>query len=180
MVAEHDGFITVESAPGQGSTFRVYLPRSDREQASIAPIREPLPRGRERILLVDDEAHLAQLGQSMLTRLGYDVASYTSSVEALAAFRAAPQDFQLVITDQTMPDLTGETLVRELRRLRSDIPIILCTGYSHAMNEEKAKLLGIDAFYMKPVLSRDLAQLIRRVLEQRAAIDFDAPIRRPN
>ena len=168
VVAEHGGFITVESAPGQGATFRIYLPRSDRAQASIAPTREVLPRGRERILFVDDEAHLAQLGQAVLTRLGYDVASYTSSVAALAAFGAAPHDFQLVITDQTMPELTGETLVRELRHLRSDIPIILCTGFSHAMNEEKAKLLGIDAFYMKPILSHDLAQLIRRVLEQRA------------
>ena len=169
VVADHGGAITVESAPGQGATFAIYLPRCDSAQAPIAPAAGPLPCGCERILFVDDEARLAQLAQATLTRLGYDVTSCTSSLKALDAFRAAPQSFDLVITDQTMPELTGAVLVRELRRLRSDIPIILCTGFSHAMNEEKAKQLGIDAFYMKPILSRDLAQLIRRVLERRLA-----------
>src|SRR5438132_1331732 len=108
-------------------------------------------------------------GQAMLTHLGYDVVSYISSEEALAAFCAAPERFDLVITDQTMPHLTGADLAQALRGLRPDIPIILCIGYSQTMTAEQAEQLGLDAFCMKPLRLRDLEVTIRRVLTQRRA-----------
>ena len=111
---------------------------------------------------------LADLGQTALEQLGYEVVASTSSREALEAFRAMPQRFDAVVTDQTMPHMTGEQLARELRRIRPDIPIILCTGFSHTMNPEKAQAVGIDAFCMKPVVVRDLAVTIQQVLEQRS------------
>jgi len=111
---------------------------------------------------------LARLGQEMLEYLGYEVTTYTRSLEALTAFQADPQGIDLVITDQTMPEMSGERLIQELRRLRPDIPIILCTGFSHRMTAENAQALGIDAFVTKPVVTQELAVAIARVLAQRA------------
>jgi len=119
------------------------------------------------VLLVDDEATLVHLGEAILRRLGYEVVICTSSTEALDVFRAAPQRFDLVITDQTMPHMTGERLAQALRRLRPDIPIILCTGFSHVMHAERAQELGIDAFLMKPLAMQDLAQTIQQVMAAR-------------
>jgi CheY-like chemotaxis protein len=112
---------------------------------------------------------LVHLGQELLVRLGYTVTGHTSGVEALTAFRAAPQQFDLVITDQTMPTMTGEALVRALRDIRSDLPIVLCTGFSYAMTKDKAAALGIDAFLLKPLVAHDLGCTIRQVLAQRQA-----------
>jgi DNA-binding NtrC family response regulator len=111
---------------------------------------------------------LTQLGEAMLTTLGYEVVSYTNSAAALAAFRAAPERFDLVITDQTMPHLTGADLARALRELRPDIPIIICTGFSHTMTAERAEQLQLDALCMKPLRLRELAGTIQRVLTQRS------------
>jgi CheY-like chemotaxis protein len=116
---------------------------------------------------VDDEDALSTLARETLIRLGYDVTVSTSSLDALAAFCATPQGFDLVITDQTMPAMPGETLVRELRRIRPDIPIILCTGYSPLIDAERAAVLGIDAFLPKPVESATLAHTIQQVITQR-------------
>jgi len=168
IVTSHGGAITVESTPGEGTGFAVYLPRMANQARADTPLEEPVQGGQECILFVDDEAMLALLGQEMLAPLGYQVVVHTNSVEALEAFRTAPQRYDLVITDQTMPDLTGEALARELRHLRPDIPIILCTGFSHTMTQEKAHLLGINAFLMKPLMIRDLARTIREVLGQRS------------
>jgi PAS domain S-box-containing protein len=166
IAVSHKGAVRVESTPGQGATFAVYLPQFRQSATATASFEEQLPGGTERILFVDDEEPLARLGRAMLERLGYEVVVSTNSLEALEVFRTAPQRFDLVITDYTMPGMTGEVLARALRRLRSDIPIILCTGFSHIMDAEKAHALGIDAFLLKPLLLRDLGLAIRRVLER--------------
>jgi CheY-like chemotaxis protein len=170
IVANHGGAMTVASTPGHGATFDVYLPCSKGAVKASTSRQEAIPSGHyERILFVDDEKALAHLGQAMLERLGYCAVVHTSALEALDIFRAAPQQFDLVITDQTMPHMTGDTFVRELRRIRPDIPVILCTGFSHTMSAEKARALGIDALLMKPLVSSDLGLAIQRVLMPRAA-----------
>ena len=160
IVTSHSGIITVASSPGQGSTFAIYLPRMATTAEQQASVEETVPPGHESILFVDDEEALA--------RLGYEVVSSTSSAQALAVFQRMPQHFDLVVTDQTMPQMTGERLAQELRRIRPDIPIILCTGFSHVMNAAKAQALGIDAFCMKPLVAQELALTIRQVLAHRA------------
>jgi PAS domain S-box-containing protein len=169
IVTSHGGAVVAESTLGEGSTMTVYLPQLAHD---IAPSADPpvhvVPQGKGRLLFVDDEEVLVHLGQALLERLGYEVKAYTSSFAALEAFRAGPYQFDLVITDQTMPAMTGATLVEELRHIRPDIPIILCTGFSHLMNAEKAEALGVDAFVMKPGVTRELAVAIKQVLEKRA------------
>lgn len=170
IVTHHDGVITVESQLGVGTTFTLYLPQIDETVESMAPIAEPIPHGVGRLLLVDDEAPLVRMGQALLERYGYEVVACTRSEKALSTFQADPHRFDLVITDQTMPHMTGERLAQELRRVRPDIPIILCTGFSHVMQAEKAQTLGIDAFLMKPLVARDWMTTIRQVLEHRTPI----------
>jgi len=167
IIASHGGTITVASTPGQGTTFVIYLPRvteetpvEDRVEGRMV---ELLSAGKERILFVDDEEALTNLAREMLGRLGYDVTVYTSGLDALAAFRAAPQDFDLVITDQTMPTMRGETLVRALLRIRPDIPVILCTGYSRLIDAEQAAALGIDALLMKPVETETFTHTVQQL-----------------
>jgi PAS domain S-box-containing protein len=169
IIANHGGAITVESTPGQGSTFAVYLPWSDSPGTATLPTEEPVVGGNEQILFVDDETTLVHLGKVTLQRLGYQVVVCTSSSEALETFRAAPHSFHLVITDRTMPTLTGEALVHELRQIRQDIPIILCTGFSHTVTSEQLRALRVDAFLLKPVMADEWARVIRQVLERRAA-----------
>ena len=118
------------------------------------------------VLFVDDQKPLVDIGKQMLERLGYKVTTRTSSTEALEAFRAQPEKFDLVITDRTMPNMTGEMLVKELMHIRPDIPVILCTGYSEIPSEEKPGALGIREVLRKPVVNRELAQAIRRVLDK--------------
>jgi PAS domain S-box-containing protein len=166
IVTSHGGVITVESAPGQGATFAVYFPSVAEPITPMVHTEEPLPGGSERLLLVDDEEMLVRLGQEALTHLGYNVATCTSSLEALEVFRAAPQNFDLVITDYTMPTMTGEVLAQELRCIRPSIPIILCTGFSDTMTAERARVLGIDTLVLKPWRVRDLSLAIRQALPQ--------------
>lgn len=168
IVAEHGGAVVVTSVLGGGTTFEVYLPCVDEVVSDISlPPEVRFSGGQESILFVEDEPALARLGQEMLTRLGYEVVACTSSLEALDIFRTTPQCFDLVITDLTMPQMTGEALSCELRHIRPDIPIILCTGFSYTMTADIASALGIDAFLMKPLTTRDLAAAIRRVLASR-------------
>jgi nitrogen-specific signal transduction histidine kinase/ActR/RegA family two-component response regulator len=166
IVVNHGGTIAVESQIDQGTTFMIYLPCIAWDMVREVQEEEPLPCRQGRLLFVDDEPALVHLGHAVLTQLGYDVRTCTSSVEALAAFQADPHHFDLVITDYTMPQMTGDVLTRALRRLRADIPIILETGFSHTIDAEQAAALGIDAFLLKPWTVRELARTIAQVLAQ--------------
>jgi len=165
IVKSLNGAITVDSEPGKGTTFQVFFPTIQSEAASEPEHFAPPPVGNERVLFVDDEAALAAVGQEMLESLGYDVVARTSSIEALKTFQMQPDRFDLVITDMTMSNMTGADLAREIMRIRPDVPVILCTGFSEAISEEKAKAMGIRAFVMKPVVRREIAEVIRRVLD---------------
>jgi len=165
IVKSHRGAITVYSEPDMGSTFHVYLPVIERETDPDMRSEETVPTGTERILFVDDEQPIVDIAKQMLEHLGYGVVTRTSSVEALELFRRNPEAFALVITDMTMPNMTGEEFANEIMFIRPDIPIILCTGFSRSITEEKAKVMGIQAFIMKPILRQELAETIRRVLD---------------
>jgi CheY-like chemotaxis protein len=121
--------------------------------------------GSERILFVDDEKMLVDIGQQALRRLGYDVVSRTSPIEALELFKAKPDFFDLVITDKTMPGMTGDALAKELISIRPNFPVIICTGYSQTMDHERAKQIGVKAIVMKPILINEIAAAVRKVLD---------------
>ena len=167
IVTSHGGAIRLQSTLGKGTTCEVYLPRLDMVVDDTTSQDESLPLGKGVILFIDDEEIIAGVSQRILERLGYQAVVRTSSLAALETFRQTPYHFNLAITDQTMPHMTGEELALELRRLRSDIPIILCTGFSHIMHAERAQELGIDAFLMKPFAMQDLARVIQQVLAPR-------------
>jgi PAS domain S-box-containing protein len=169
IVTSHGGAITVQSTLGQGTTFQIYLPCIETAVDGETLAEEPLPYGNGSILFVDDENSLAQVGQRLLEQLGYDVVVKTSSLEALGVFRIDPYRFDLVITDQTMPHVTGAALADKFRSIRPDIPIILCTGFSHTIDAVLAETQGIDAFLMKPLMLRDLGRTIQKVLAQRTS-----------
>jgi len=166
IVKDHDGYITVESKPGKGATFTVCFPKIAEEPTTDAVSDDAVPTGYERILFVDDEETLVEMGEELLAQLGYEVLSRTSSREAMALFRLDPSRFDLVITDQTMPELTGVGLAKEIMAIRSDIPTILCTGFSQLVDASAAKAAGIKGFAMKPLTKREIARTIRQVLEE--------------
>ena len=166
IVKQHKGEVTVYSEVGEGATFNVYLPLMTR--AGVPRTLEPLekiPSGSERILLVDDEAAIVWLERQMLERLGYRVTSRVSSLEALEAFKAASDAYDLVITDMTMPNMTGDSLAKAIKAIRADIPVIICTGFSERIDPAAAADMGIRAFLMKPVAKMELARVVRSVLD---------------
>jgi len=168
IVKTYGGEICVQSGSRQGTVFDIYLPCStgsdEQPHRKEAPL---LQTGNERILVVDDEELIAQMVTRALDIFGYTVESRTSSVEAMATFLSAPERIDLIITDMTMPHMTGEKLAIEVKKIRPDVPIILCTGFSEKMTPEHAKNLGIDALLLKPITLSDLSRTIRNLLDAR-------------
>lgn len=166
ITREHNGEITVDSEAGKGTTFSVYLPLLPTPETSIPeePVQNLRP-GNERIFLVDDDAAIVLIERRMLERLGYRVTSRSSSLEALEAFTAAPDTFDLVITDMTMPNMTGDQLAKAMMAIRPDISVIICTGFSERMDPEKAAAIGVKGFLMKPIVLSEMAKMVRNVLD---------------
>jgi PAS domain S-box-containing protein len=165
IVKSHDGAIAVESELGKGTSFHVFLPVIEASSSSARDEEDAPSGGSERILLVDDEDTLVELGSMMLEGMGYKVNGQTSSLEALDLFRQDPRGFDLVITDLTMPQMTGLELAQELLRIRPDLPIILCTGYSENLMPQSTRAMGVRELMTKPFLVRDLARTIRNALD---------------
>ncbi len=165
IIKGHGGGIQVQSTPGKGTRFDILFPIMEKQMESETAELKALPTGNEHILFIDDEEILIDLAKSMLQKLGYRVETRTSPVEALEIFGAAPDKFDLVISDMTMPGMTGDTLASELMKIRSDIPVIICTGYSEKIDEQRAKDLGIKGLMMKPFTIRRLSKTVRDVLD---------------
>jgi len=168
IIKDCGGTVTVKSKLGEGSMFTVYLPAGAREVTSKTQSSEEIPTGTENILFVDDEAILVEMGRDILSSLGYSVTALTDSIEALETFRDQPDSYDLILTDMTMPKMTGLGLAKELQRIRPEIPIILSTGFSDLVNDKNASELGIRKVLMKPFSLKDLAALIRTVLDEPA------------
>ena len=167
IVQGHKGNIKVYSEIGKGTTFNVYLPMMEKPpDTPTADGAEVLRTGTERILLVDDEPSIAKLEKQSLERLGYQVTMRVNSLEALEAFRTKPDSFDLIMTDMTMPNMTGDQLAGEIKSIRSDIPIIICTGFSERINDENAGDLGISGVLMKPAIKSEMAKMVRKVLAE--------------
>ncbi|MEE4245266.1 MAG: ATP-binding protein [Kangiellaceae bacterium] len=166
IVVRHGGMITVTSKVAEGTTFRIYFPLIEEQEvtAHSSKNKQSVVDGVGRILLVDDEELLVDLNREFLTRSGYDVDCYTVSTEAFSAFKANPNDYDLILTDQTMPTMTGRELTIEARKIRADIPVVLCTGYSNKINKQEAEKLNINALVNKPYNYNDLVLTIQGIL----------------
>ena len=170
IVKECGSGISVESAVGRGTTFTLYFPATEEQGTVLKPDRPgPLPRGRERILFVDDERAIVSLGKSYLERLGYEVTADRDPEKALERLRSDPDAFDLLVTDMTMPRMSGDALAGAALSIRPDLPVILCTGYSRSMSEQEARKMGVRAFVLKPLTQRELATMVRQVLDRGAA-----------
>jgi PAS domain S-box-containing protein len=165
IIGSYEGAIRVTSQPRKGTTFKIYLPVVGRDKAPISKGGVPVVTGTERILFVDDETTIVDMGKQMLESLGYQVTTRTSSIEALELFKAKADDFDLVVTDMTMPNMAGDKLAREMLKVKPGIPVILCSGYSAWISQEQAQAMGIQAFVAKPILRREIAAIIRKVIQ---------------
>ncbi|MBI9089100.1 MAG: response regulator [Desulfobacterium sp.] len=165
IVKDLNGDIKVYSEPGKGTTVHVYLPKAETPPLVEKFSGEPIVNGTEHILLVDDEESIAQMGRQMLEKHGYSVTACTDSLEALEAFRANSEGFDLVITDMTMPNMTGDILAAEIKKLSATTPIILCTGFSEKISRNSYSTKVIDDFLMKPVTMHTISRSIRKLLD---------------
>lgn len=166
-IRSYGGTISAVSQPGKGTVFHVFLPVFEKREDKLGTETfETLPGGSERILYVDDEEAVLDMVKKMLPRLGYEVEVFQSPVNAIKSFEAQPEKYDLIITDQSMPYMTGKNLAIELMNIRPDVPIILCTGYSELLSEEKVTSIGIKAFLMKPIVKGVFAETIRKVLDE--------------
>jgi len=170
IILDFGGDIIVHSEPSRGTVFRIYLPiiNAEKEQDQDQDT-DPLPTGCERILVIDDDMNFAQMNRKILESLGYKVSSMTDSVAAFDRFQQKPNAFDLVLTDMTMPHMTGDELSKQMLALRSDLSIILCTGFSELIDEKRAAEIGIYALVMKPFTKRELAKTVRAALDQKTA-----------
>jgi signal transduction histidine kinase/ActR/RegA family two-component response regulator len=164
IIKSYEGEITVKSQPGQGTCFTIWIPLVEAEAKDQAPEPAPLPLGTERILFVDDEPFIIEISRQILERLGYRVDTNTDPLSALERFKRDPGQYDLVITDMTMPKMTGDRLAAELMMIRPEIPVLLCTGFSERMTEAAALKMGIKGFIMKPMALAEIAQKIRKAL----------------
>ncbi len=169
IVTASGGSITVSSEVGKGTLFQVYFPRIEEDPARAKEPPAPIPHGRERVLVVDDEPGQAESLRDILERLGYDATFETESPRALELIRSRPDAYDLVVTDQKMPLLSGSKLAEEALKIRKNLPVVLCTGYSEEIGEETAASLGIGQIVMKPFTVREIAEAIRRVLDRQPA-----------
>jgi len=168
IVTAHRGMIKVDSEPGMGSVFHIYLPVYEGAEVELEETQALLPTGTERILLVDDEEGIIELGRSILVQQGFNVTTKESSIEALEFVKSCPDEIDLVITDQAMPDMSGTELTAEIHKIRPDIPVVLCTGFStRVSSEEEAKALGISEFIMKPLDRQSLLSIVRKALDEK-------------
>jgi CheY-like chemotaxis protein len=169
IAKKYGGDVLVSSQVNQGAVFTVYLPIIRKYRPKQSRQGDTIPTGQGRILFVDDELFICDMFSQILERLGYTVTCRTSSVEALGLFRSKPNDFDLVITDMTMPNMTGDVLAAQLIQIRPEIPLVLCTGYSKSISEKKALEIGIRAFVMKPLVVKELANIVHGILNPSAA-----------
>jgi PAS domain S-box-containing protein len=170
IIHEHGGHIAVESSPGAGTTFTVLLPLAEPGEVRLETIKSETPNGQGRILFVDDEAAVRRMAEKLLLRLGYELVEQARSIDALRLFREQPDAFDLVVTDYSMPDMTGDVLASELRRIRPDIPIIICTGYSATFTPEVARDAGIEGYILKPAMAEELGRMVHEVLEKKRSL----------
>ena len=165
IVERLGGKITVESKVGQGTTFRVFLPRLEKKEIRKQEAKSQLVNGKESILYIDDEEDLVRIAVERFGELGYHITGKTDSVEAMDLFQKKPDDIDLIITDQTMPGITGKELSKRVLEMRPQMPIILCSGYSETITRKEAKEIGIREFVFKPVSIFEMPRLVRKVLE---------------
>ncbi|HCY84973.1 MAG TPA: sensory box histidine kinase/response regulator protein, partial [Desulfobacteraceae bacterium] len=166
IVKAHRGAIRVSSEPGKGTEFNIFFPVIEERPKIEVRAKEDASSGHERILFVDDDRAIAEMTKESLERLGFNVNAFLDPLEALESFKADPQRFDLVITDMAMPNLTGEKLAQRVLAIKPDIPIIICTGYSATIDNEKAKQMGVAGFLMKPVTLSTLSKTIRKILDE--------------